>query len=349
MITHTPAARPSTPSEKLTTFIITTSPTTVSSGPPLVCPRSEVQLPDERQHDRLHAHPEVHDHDRRQDLSASFRAGAGRSGRRAPPPRVMTPPPSSTPFHRCGFFGVAGGSQSAATSTPPKIARPPSSGVGRSDRPRSRGSSITPRRRARRIVRGVSSAVTAAPPGGVKRVELIRVGHRSPQASQAPQSRAARRRSALRRVRACPGPRTADSARRSRRRARRAPARGLVLGISATARIRPISVKSSRRSPRVASAGVPMRRPGGLQRRTRVERDGVAVDGDPDLVQPVLGLLPLSAGSLSRRSTSIRCTSVPPVSTLTPWPARQQLARERLGALDRALLALGEAARWRRS
>ena len=38
MIAHTPAASPSTPSEKLTTFIITTSPTTVSSGPPSVTP-----------------------------------------------------------------------------------------------------------------------------------------------------------------------------------------------------------------------------------------------------------------------------------------------------------------------
>jgi hypothetical protein len=33
MIVHTPAAKPSTPSEKLTTFIITTRPMTVSTGP----------------------------------------------------------------------------------------------------------------------------------------------------------------------------------------------------------------------------------------------------------------------------------------------------------------------------
>jgi len=38
MITQTPAASPSTPSEKLTTFIITTSPSTVSTGPALVTP-----------------------------------------------------------------------------------------------------------------------------------------------------------------------------------------------------------------------------------------------------------------------------------------------------------------------
>jgi len=33
MITHTPAARPSTPSEKLRTFIIATRPITVRIGP----------------------------------------------------------------------------------------------------------------------------------------------------------------------------------------------------------------------------------------------------------------------------------------------------------------------------
>ena len=38
MITHTPAASPSTPSEKLTTFIIATSPMTVRIGPAFVTP-----------------------------------------------------------------------------------------------------------------------------------------------------------------------------------------------------------------------------------------------------------------------------------------------------------------------
>jgi hypothetical protein len=38
MIAHTPAARPSTPSEKLTTFIIATRPMTVSTGPAFVTP-----------------------------------------------------------------------------------------------------------------------------------------------------------------------------------------------------------------------------------------------------------------------------------------------------------------------
>ena len=38
MMAQTPAARPSTPSEKLTTFIIATSPSTVRTGPAFVAP-----------------------------------------------------------------------------------------------------------------------------------------------------------------------------------------------------------------------------------------------------------------------------------------------------------------------
>jgi hypothetical protein len=38
MIVQTPAASPSTPSEKLTTFIIATRPITVSTGPAFVTP-----------------------------------------------------------------------------------------------------------------------------------------------------------------------------------------------------------------------------------------------------------------------------------------------------------------------
>jgi hypothetical protein len=38
MMVQTPAARPSTPSEKLTMFIIATSPITVSAGPAFVAP-----------------------------------------------------------------------------------------------------------------------------------------------------------------------------------------------------------------------------------------------------------------------------------------------------------------------
>ena len=70
MIAHTPAARPSTPSEKLTTFIIATSPITVSTGPALVTPAlGKSSVPDEGQRDRLDGDPEVHDDHRREHLS----------------------------------------------------------------------------------------------------------------------------------------------------------------------------------------------------------------------------------------------------------------------------------------
>src|SRR5213080_3767824 len=49
-----------------------------------------------------------------------------------------------------------------ATATPAKIATPPSRGVGRSDRPRSRGWSTAPMRRATRAVNGVTANVMAA-------------------------------------------------------------------------------------------------------------------------------------------------------------------------------------------
>ena len=52
-IVQTPAARPSTPSVKFTTFITATIASPVSSPPP-VAPRSTE--PDERQRERLHAH-----------------------------------------------------------------------------------------------------------------------------------------------------------------------------------------------------------------------------------------------------------------------------------------------------
>ena len=74
MIAQTPAASPSTPSEKLTTFIISTRPSTVRIGPALVAPGvGEVQFADERQRDRLHRHAVVHDDHRREDLAGELR------------------------------------------------------------------------------------------------------------------------------------------------------------------------------------------------------------------------------------------------------------------------------------
>ena len=139
-----------------------------------------------------------------------------------------------------------------------------------------------------------------------------------------------------------PTPRTAGSARRSprcgpcssTRRASNGP------GCSASARIDPISTKSACWSPRVASAGVPIRRP-------EVTIGGRGSNG----IALRLTVMPISwrrssacwpSRSDSRRSTRIRWTSVPPVSTLTPPPAPTQRLGEDLGAVDRALLALAE-------
>ena len=83
----------------------------------------------------------------------------------------------------------------------------------------------------------------------------------------------------------------------------------------------------------------------GDHRRTRVVRDGVAVDRDADLVEAVLGLLAVQLGLL-RRSTRTRCTSVPPDSTETPALRRRPAARSRSArmpcAVQGALLALLE-------
>ena len=104
--------------------------------------------------------------------------------------------------------------------------------------------------------------------------------------------------------------------------------------------IRPTSVKSSACRPRVASAGVPTRRP--LVTIGGRGSNGTALR---------LTVMPMScrrssacwpSSSDSRRSTSTRCTSVPPVSTLTPWPAPSSSSATRLGARDGAALALAE-------
>ena len=92
-----------------------------------------------------------------------------------------------------------------------------------------------------------------------------------------------------------------------------------------------ISRISSSPRPRVVSAGVPIRRPGGIERRALVEGDRVAVDGDPDLLEahPRPPCLP---SPFTVTSTSTRWTSVPPVSTSTP-PATRPSAKARALAI----------------
>ena len=107
------------------------------------------------------------------------------------------------------------------------------------------------------------------------------------------------------------------------------------------AMISPTSAKSSRLE---AARGQRRRadpQAGGLHRRARIERDRVAVDGDADLVQAVLGLPAAQLRSLSRRSTSTRCTSVPPVSTA------HAVAGRRSSACGERLRAPSSVRRWR--
>ncbi len=92
----------------------------------------------------------------------------------------------------------------------------------------------------------------------------------------------------------------------------------------------------------MASAGVPMRRPEASHRRARVERHGVAVDGDLDLVQPVLCL---PAGELRLRLAQIDEHEVHVGAAgehVDAVAGLQQLLGERARALHGATLALGE-------
>ena len=163
-------------------------------------------------------------------------------------------------------------------------------------------------RAARRAARRARSAATALRAGLAREP-----GDRPAAAEVAARARAARRGAAARsragrcgaarcRRRRPPRPRAelrrrAGSGRRSRSRARPArPRAARSPGCSARAMIWPISWKSSACRPRVASAGVPTRRPLRDHRRARVERHRVAVDGDADVVQAVLGLLAVELG-----------------------------------------------------
>ena len=63
-IAHTPAARPSMPSEKLTTFISSTSANTVSGA----AEAAELDAVHERERERVDLHAAGDQHDRRRDL-----------------------------------------------------------------------------------------------------------------------------------------------------------------------------------------------------------------------------------------------------------------------------------------
>ena len=103
MIAHTPAARPSTPSEKLTTFIITTSPTTVSSGPPSVMPALGSEMcPKNGSVTAFTPTPKCTTTTAARTWPASFSTGCRSKRSSSAPTSVMIAAPSSTPLHRLG-------------------------------------------------------------------------------------------------------------------------------------------------------------------------------------------------------------------------------------------------------
>ena len=89
----------------------------------------------------------------------SLSAAAGRRCRRGRRRRDQRRAPAGSPRTAAGRRA---GRSRWRRSTPAKIARPPSSGVARSDSPRSLGWSTAPTRRANRATRGVSGAAAAA-------------------------------------------------------------------------------------------------------------------------------------------------------------------------------------------
>ncbi len=154
MIAQTPAAKPSTPSEKLTTFISATRPTTVIAPPAL----GKCRTPTKGRAISSTSMPKCTTISAAATCPASFTAGGSSKRSSSAPTRVITAEAISIPCQ----IRSSGSQISPATSVPAKIASPPSSGVGWSERPRSRGWSMAPAARARRIVNGVSRAVTVA-------------------------------------------------------------------------------------------------------------------------------------------------------------------------------------------
>ena len=141
---------------------------------------------------------------------------------------------------------------------------------------------------------------------------------------------------------------TAGSARRSRSRAR--PARPLTSskpGTSARARILPTSVKSSAWRPRVASAGVPRRRPlvtiGGRGSNGTALRLTVM----PIVVQPVLGQLAVELGVAQVDQHEVHVGAAG--EDVDAVAGAEQLLGDRLRARHGAALALAERLGLRRS
>ena len=177
-------------------------------------------------------------------------------------------------------------------------AMPPPRGIGLVLTRRSSGWSTASTRRARRRTTGVRSEGQRPPPRGRRR----RRGRGGPRRSPG------RPRAAVRHASGSPG--TGKRAQMSRTSAAiRACSAGSSRVRSASTSSRPTSRISAGPKPRVVVAGVPTRIPEVDVRRRRVERDGVLVDGDADIVEEPLGLLARSPRRAARRPRRRGCRS----------------------------------------
>ena len=108
MIAHTPAARPSTPSEKLTTFIITTRPITVSTGPASAGPvLGKWSWPMNGSVIAFTATPKCTTITAASTWPSSLTAGCSSKRSSSAPTSVITAAASSTPCHSWGWCSLA--------------------------------------------------------------------------------------------------------------------------------------------------------------------------------------------------------------------------------------------------
>ena len=168
-IVHSPAASPSTPSEKFTTFIRPTSQITVRTPPVF----GSASVPTNGNVTSVTTAPASTAITAAAICPSSFHCGlrgwessiAPTSVIRHAPPRiarVWTVPADPGAVPTVWWRLIVLGSQNAdATSTPARIASPPRAGVSRSASPRSLGVTTAPTRRASLPANGVSTAATA--------------------------------------------------------------------------------------------------------------------------------------------------------------------------------------------
>src|SRR4051794_40067066 len=319
-IVHTPAARPSTPSEKFTTFMRKTRPSRVSGSAAL--PRST--WPMNGSVKSVTTTPESTGINAAITWPTSL-APAGSSKRSSSAPRAVI---TAAPPRIARVVDVSGSSTTAASTTPAKIAMPPSNGTGRSDRPRSRGSSTRPARSAIRRTTGVRAAEPAS--ATTKAVRALSSSSRAVGGRRWALGRSASRQVLIERVaisdRSCSIRELVPSLveLRCQRCCHDFAHFGEVLLLQAAGR-------QGRRADAQAA------RYGG---RPRIEGDRVAVDRDPDLGQPVLGLLAVEIGLAQVHQDEVDVGTAG--EHVDPVAGAEQGVRHRLGAGDRALLALAE-------